>query len=91
MIINHLLFSTKSSNWENGESRIEYGIKDKDINKFLHLDKDEEVTMAVKADSDLLSDNDVLSDGDYFLPITFYQNQQGSWHAEGIIGSLEKK
>ena len=47
--------------------------------------------MAVKADSDLLSDNDVLSDGDYFLPIRFYQNLLKSWHSEGIIGSLEEE
>ena len=90
-VFSKLKVISKSYNWENGEGRIEYGIKDKDINKFLHLDKDEEVTMAVKADSDLLSDNDVLSDGNYFLPITFYQNQQESWHAEGIVGSLEEK
>ena len=96
LTLNRKVFSklkviSKSYNWETEEGRIEYGIKDKDINKFLHLDKDEEVTMDVKADSDLLSDNDVLSDGGYFLPITFYQNQQESWHAEGIIGSLEEK
>ena len=47
--------------------------------------------MAVKADSDLLSDNDVLSDDDYFLPIRFYQNKPESWHSEGIIGSLEEE
>lgn len=90
-VFSKLKVISKSYNWETGEGRIEYGIKNKDINKFLHLDKDEEVTMAVKADSDLLSDNDVISDGDYFLPITFYQNQQESWHAEGIIGSLEEE
>lgn len=90
-VFSKLKVISKSYNWENGEGRIEYGIKDKDINKFLHLDKDEEVTMAVKADSDLLSDNDVLSDGDYFLPIRFYQNLLKSWHSEGIVGSLEEK
>ena len=90
-VFSKLKVISKSYNWETGEGRIEYGIKNKDINKFLHLDKDEEVTMAVKADSDLLSDNDVLSDGNYFLPIRFYQNQLKSWHSEGIIGSLEEK
>ena len=90
-VFSKLKVISKSSNWETGEGRIEYGIKDKDINKFLHLDKDEEVTMAVKADSDLLSDNDVLSDGNYFLPIRFYQNLLKSWHAEGIVGSLEEE
>ena len=90
-VLSKLKVISKSYNWDTGEGRIEYGIKNKDINKFLHLDKDEEVTMAVKADSDLLSDNDVLSDGNYFLPITFYQNQLKSWHAEGIIGSLEEE
>lgn len=90
-VFSKLKVISKSYNWENGEGRIEYGIKDKDINKFLHLDKDEEVTMAVKADSDLLSDNDVLSDGNYFLPIRFYQNLLKSWHSEGIIGSLEEE
>lgn len=90
-VFSKLKVISKSYNWETGEGRIEYGIKNKDINKFLHLDKDEEVTMAVKADSDLLSDNDVLSDGDYFLPIRFYQNLLKSWHAEGIIGSLEEE
>lgn len=90
-VFSKLKVISKSYNLGTGEGRIEYGIKDKDINKFLHLDKDEEVTMAVKADSDLLSDNDVLSDGDYFLPIRFYQNKPESWHSEGIIGSLEEK
>lgn len=90
-VFSKLKVISKSYNLGTGEGRIEYGIKDKDINKFLHLDKDEEVTMAVKADSDLLSDNDVLSDGDYFLPIRFYQNLLKSWHSEGIIGSLEEE
>lgn len=90
-VFSKLKVISKSYNWDTGEGRIEYGIKNKDINKFLHLDKDEVVTMAVKADSDLLSDNDVLSDGNYFLPITFYQNQLKSWHAEGIVGSLEEE
>ena len=96
LTLNRKVFSklkviSKSYNWETGDGEIEYGIKDKDINEFLHLNKDEEVTMAVKADSDLLSDNDVLSDGDYFLPIRFYQNLLKSWHSEGIIGSLEEE
>ena len=90
-VFSKLKVISKSYNWETGEGEIEYGIKNKDINKFLHLGKDEEVTMSVEADSDLLSDNDVLSDGNYFLPITFYQNQLKSWHAEGIVGSLEEK
>lgn len=96
LTLNRKVFSklkviSKSYNWETGDGEIEYGIKDKDINEFLHLNKDEEVTMAVKADNDLLSDNDVLSDGDYFLPIWFYQNQLEYRHTEGIIGSLEEK
>ena len=90
-VFSKLKVISKSYNWETGEGRIEYGIKDKDINKFLHLGKDEEVTMSVKADNNLLSDNDVLSDGDYFLPIRFYQNQLKNRHTEGIIGSLEEK
>ena len=90
-VFSKLKVISKSYNLGTGEGRIEYGIKDKDINKFLHLDKDEEVTMAVKADSSLLSDNDVLSDGDYFLPIRFYQNLLKSWHSEGIVGSLEEE
>lgn len=84
-VFSKLKVISKSYNWETGKGEIEYGIKDKDINKFLHLDKDEEVTMAVKADSDL------LSDGNFFLPIRFYQNLLKSWHSEGIIGSLEEK
>lgn len=96
LTLNRKVFSklkviSKSYNWETGDGEIEYGIKDKDINEFLHLNKDEEVTMSVKADNDLLSDNDVLSDGDYFLPIWFYQNQLEYRHTEGIIGSLEEK
>lgn len=90
-VFSKLKVISKSYNLGTGEGKIEYGIKDKDINKFLHLDKDEEVTMAVKADNKLLSDDDVLSDGDYFLPIRFYQNLLKSWHAEGIIGSLEEE
>lgn len=90
-VFSKLKVISKSYNLGTGEGKIEYGIKDKDINEFLHLDKDEEVTMAVKADSDLLSDDDVLSDGDYFLPIRFYQNLLKAWHSEGIIGSLEEE
>lgn len=90
-VFSKLKVISKSYNLGTGEGKIEYGIKDKDINKFLHLDKDEEVTMAVKADNKLLSDDDVLSDGDYFLPIRFYQNLLKSWHSEGIIGSLEEE
>ena len=90
-VFSKLKVISKSYNWDTGKGEIEYGIKDKDINKFLHLDKDEEVTMSVTADNNLLSDNDVLSEGNFFLPITFYQNQQESWHAEGIVGSLEEE
>ncbi len=84
-VLSKLKAISKSYSWETGDGEIEYGIKNKDINKFLHLDKDEEVTMSVTADSGL------LSDGEFFLPIMFYQNQLKSWHAEGIIGSLEEK
>ena len=90
-VFSKLKVISKSYNLGTGEGKIEYGIKDKDINKFLHQDKDEEVTMAVKADSDLLSDDDVLSNGNFFLPIRFYQNLLKSWHSEGIIGSLEEE
>ena len=90
-VFSKLKVISKSYNWDTGKGEIEYGIKDKDINKFLHLDKDEEVTMSITADSDLLSDDDVLSDGDYFLPIRFYQNLLKSWHSEGIVGSLEEE
>ena len=90
-VFSKLKVISKSYNWDTGKGEIEYGIKDKDINKFLHLDKDEEVTMSITADNKLLSDDDVLSDGDYFLPIRFYQNLLKSWHAEGIIGSLEEE
>lgn len=84
-VLSKLKAISKSYSWETGDGEIEYGIKNKDINKFLHLDKDEEVTMSVTADSGL------LSDGEFFLPIMFYQNQLKSWHAEAIIGSLEEK
>ena len=84
-VLSKLRAISKSYSWETGDGEIEYGIKDKDINKFLHLDKDEEVTMSVTADSGL------LSDGEFFLPIMFYQNQLKSWHSEGIIGSLEEE
>ena len=84
-VFSKLKVISKSYSWETGDGEIEYGIKNKDINKFLHLDKDEEVTMSVTADSGL------LSDGEFFLPIMFYQNQLKSWHSEGIIGSLEEE
>ena len=90
-VFSKLKVISKSYNLGTGEGKIEYGIKDKDINEFLHLDKDEEVTMSVKADSSLLSDDDVLSDGNFFLPIRFYQNQLKYRHTEGIVGSLEEK
>ena len=84
-VFSKLKVLSKSYSWETGDGEIEYGIKDKDINKFLHLDKDEEVTMSVTADHGL------LSDGEFFLPIMFYQNLLKSWHSEGIIGSLEEE
>lgn len=84
-VFSKLKVISKSYSWETGDGEIEYGIKNKDINKFLHLDKDEEVTMSVTADSGL------LSDGEFFLPIMFYQNQLKSCHSEGIIGSLEEE
>lgn len=90
-VFSKLKVISKSYNWETEEGRIEYGIKNKDINEFLHLDKDEEVTMSVKADNNLLSDSDVLSDGNFFLPIRFYQNQLEYRHTEGIVGSLEEE
>ncbi|WP_455467055.1 hypothetical protein [Streptococcus salivarius] len=90
-VFSKLKVLSKSYSWDTGEGEIEYGIKNKDINKFLHLDKDEEVTMAVKADNKLLSANDVISDSDYFLPIWFYQNQPKNRHTEGIVGSLEEE
>lgn len=90
-VFSKLKVISKSYNLGTGEGKIEYGIKDKDINKFLHLDKDEEVTMSVKADSSLLSDDDVVSDGNFFLPIRFYQNQLKYRHTEGIVGSLEEE
>ena len=90
-VFSKLKVISKSYNWDTGKGEIEYSIKDKDINKFLHLDKDEEVTMSVTADSSLLSDDDVLSDGNFFLPIWFYQNQPKYRHTEGIVGSLEEE
>ena len=84
-VFSKLKVISKSYNLGTGEGRIEYGIKDKDINKFLHLGKDEEVTMSVKADSGL------LSDGEFFLPIMFYQNQHEYRHAELIKEGLEEK
>lgn len=90
-VFSKLKVISKSYNWDTGKGEIEYSIKDKDINKFLHIDKDEEVTMSVTADSSLLSDDDVLSDGNFFLPIWFYQNQPKYRHTEGIVGSLEEE
>ena len=68
-----------------GYGDIEYGIKDKDINKFLHLDKDEEVTMSIN------TEDSVVSDGGFFLPISFSENELESWHKETIIGGQEGK
>ena len=84
-VFSKLKVISKSYNWETGEGRIEYGIKDKDINKFLHLGKDEEVTMYVKASWE------VLSDRGFSLPIIFYQNQHEYRHAELIKDGLEEK
>ena len=84
-ILSKLKVISKSYSWETGDGKIKYSIKDKDINKFLHLGKDEEVTMSVKADSGL------LSDGEFFLPIMFYQNQHEYRHAELIKEGLEEK
>ena len=84
-VFSKLKVISKSYSWDTGEGEIEYRIKNKDINKFLHLGKDEEVTMSVMAA------NNLLSDSDYFLPITFYQNLLKSWHSEGIVGSLEEE
>ena len=76
---------SKSYSWETGDGEIEYGIKNKYINKFLHLDKDEEVTMYVKASWE------VLSDRGFSLPIIFYQNQHEYRHAELIKDGLEEE
>ena len=84
-VLSKLKVISKSYSWETGDGKIKYSIKDKDINKFLHLGKDEEVTMSVKADSGL------LSDGDFFLPIMFYQNQHEYRHTELIKDGLEEK
>ena len=84
-ILSKLKVISKSYSWETGDGKIKYSIKDKDINKFLHLGKDEEVTMSVKADSGLLSDEE------FFLPIMFYQNQHEYRHAELIKEGLEEK
>ena len=84
-VLSKLKVISKSYSWETGDGKIKYSIKDKDINKFLHLGKDEEVTMSVKADSGL------LSDGEFFLPIMFYQNQHEYRHTELIKDGLEEK
>ena len=84
-VFSKLKVISKSYSWETGDGEIEYGIKNKDINKFLHLDKDEEVTMYVKASWE------VLSDRGFSLPIIFYQNQHEYRHAELIKDGLEEK
>ena len=84
-VLSKLKLISKSYSWETGDGEIKYSIKDKDINKFLHLDKDEEVTMSVTADHALLSDRE------FSLPIMFYQNLLEYRHTELIIGSLEEK
>ena len=84
-VFSKLKVLSKSYSWETGDGEIEYGIKNKDINKFLHLDKDEEVTMYVKASWE------VLSDRGFSLPIIFYQNQHEYRHAELIKDGLEEK
>lgn len=84
-VLSRLKVISKSYSWETGDGEIEYGIKNKDINKFLHLDKDEEVTMYVKASWE------VLSDRGFSLPIIFYQNQHEYRHAELIKDGLEEK
>ena len=61
------------------------GYKNKDINKFLHLDKDEEVTMSIN------TEDSVVSDSGFFLPISFSENELESWHKETIIGGQEGK
>ena len=90
LTLNRKVFSklkviSKSYNWETGDGEIEYGIKDKDINKFLHLDKDEEVTMSIN------TEDSVVSDSGFFLPISFSENELESWHKETIIGGQEGK
>lgn len=84
-VLSKLKAISKSYSWETGDGEIEYGIRNKDINKFLHLDKDEEVTMYVKASWE------VLSDRGFSLPIIFYQNQHEYRHAELIKDGLEEK
>ena len=84
-VFSKLKVLSKSYSWETGDGEIEYGIKNKYINKFLHLDKDEEVTMYVKASWE------VLSDRGFSLPIIFYQNQHEYRHAELIKDGLEEE
>ena len=84
-VFSKLKVISKSYNLGTGEGRIEYGIKDKDINKFLHLNKDEEVTMSIN------TEDSVVSDSGFFLPISFSQNELESWHKETIIGGQEGK
>ena len=84
-VLSKLKLISKSYSWVSGYGDIEYGIKDKDINKFLHLDKDEEVTMSIN------TEDSVVSDSGFFLPISFSQNELESWHKETIIGGQEGK
>ena len=84
-VFSKLKVISKSYNWDTGKGEIEYSIKDKDINKFLHLDKDEEVTMSIN------TEDSVVSDSGFFLPISFSQNELESWHKETIIGGQEGK
>ena len=84
-VLSKLKLISKSYSWVSGYGDIEYGIKDKDINKFLHLDRDEEVTMSIN------TEDSVVSDSGFFLPISFSQNELESWHKETIIGGQEGK
>ena len=84
-VLSKLKLISKSYSWVSGYGDIEYGIKDKDINKFLHLDKDEEVTMSIN------TEDSVVSDSGFFLPISFSENELESWHKETIIGGQEGK
>ena len=84
-VLSKLKLISKSYSWVSGYGDIEYGIKDKDINKFLHLDKDEEVTMSIN------TEDSGVSDSGFFLPISFSENELESWHKETIIGGQEGK